>query len=121
MKKILLLGIVILFGLQVFAYNYDADFKKSYYDGFIVSMFNSLQNSLLSQGFNSSSVNSYISTMKSRLNRTQLENATWSCVSKYSYQDMVNNSTTVYNDCFDKWLNNFFFVTNKDVSNVLKK
>ena len=121
MKKFLILGAVVLFGMQAFAYNYDATFKKSYYDGFIASMFNSLQNSLLSQGFTRESVSTYISTMKSRLNRTQLENTTWSCVQKYSYQEMINNANKVYGDCFDRWSNEFFFVTNKDVTSVLKK
>ena len=104
---------------KAFAYAYDNDFKTAFYDSFIEGMFEGLQQSLLSQGFTTSSVNTYIATLKPKVNRANLEQTTWDCVSKYSVTEM--QTPGVIDHCFEKWTNNFFFVDNVKSLDILKK
>ena len=126
MKKILvILGILLFINMVVmslskaFAYAYDNDFKTAFYDSFIEGMFEGLQQSLLSQGFTKSSVNVYVTTLKSKVNRANLEQTTWDCVSKYTVQQM--QTPGIVDKCFEQWSNNFFFVENSKALDMLKK
>lgn len=95
--------------------------KKEFYDGYIPSMFSSLRQSLISQGFTSSSVDKYITAMQPRLDRTSLENGTWACVSKYTMETLVNNAERISDECFNNWLYDFFINKNRDLMNLLQK
>lgn len=126
MKKILaILGILLFVNMVVmslnkaFAYAYNNDFKVSFYDSFVSGMFEGLKESLLTQGFSTASVNTYIATLKPKVNRTSLEQASWDCVSKYSVTEM--QTPGVIDHCFEKWTNNFFFVDNVKSLDILKK
>ena len=126
MKKIIvILGILLFINMVVmslskaFAYAYDNDFKTAFYDSFIEGMFEGLQQSLLSQGFTNSSVNVYVTTLKSKVNRANLEQTTWDCVSKYTVQQM--QTPGIVDKCFEQWSNNFFFVENSKALEILRK
>ena len=125
MKKILsILSILLFVSMMViplnktFAYSYNNDFKVSFYESFVQGFFKGLKESLLAQGFLDDSVNTYITTLKPKVNFTSLEQASWGCVSKYSVDQMLIGAT---NNCFEKWINNFLFVENVEFLNILKK
>lgn len=124
-KIIVILGILLFINMVVmslskaFAYAYDNDFKTAFYDSFVVGMFEGLKGSLLSQGFTTSSVNTYIATLKPKVNRTTLEQSSWNCVSKYTIQQM--QTPGVVDHCFEKWSNYFFFVENEKALEILRK
>ncbi len=120
MKKILVLFMaVILSAGTVFAENYDANFKKVFYDGFEEGMFYSLEQNLLANKIAQPKVTRYVKAMRSRLNRTELESQTWACVSKYSMQELNSNQQKVADECFGKWSENFY-KKNQDLINILK-
>lgn len=122
MKKIIILTITLIsLCSNAFAYNYSAEFKKGFYDSFIASLFGSLKESLLSQGFQPASVHNYVSTLRARLDRTELEQASWSCVSKYPPETINQNPDKIITECFEKWNNDFFFVKNSKAIEILKK
>ncbi len=120
MKKILVLFIVFIFSAGVgFAENYDANFKKVFYDGFEGGMFYSLEQSLLMSGIEQAKVTRYIKAMKTRVNRAELENQTWACVSKYPIEKLASNQKKIADECFDKWAENYY-IKNKDLTRLLK-
>lgn len=122
MKKFLaILFLSVIISGQAIAYNYDAQFKKEFYDSFVVNFFQSLQQSLLSQGFIEDKVYLYISTLRARLDRSELENSTWACVSKYSPSQLNNGTKKIIDECFDSWTNKFFFEKNSDALKLLRK
>jgi hypothetical protein len=122
MKKLFgIIFLILLLSGQTFAYNYDTKFKKNFYDSFVVNFFQSLQQSLISQGFKQENVYLYVSTLRARMNRKDLEDATWGCVSKYSPTQFQNETNKIINDCFDNWTNKFFFEKNSDALDLLKK
>ena len=121
MKKLIGMFItLLLLSSEVSAYNYNAEFKKGFYDGLLVSFFQSLQQSLISQGFKQEGVYMYVSTLRARVNRKDLENASWACVSKYTPAQMQSQSDKIISDCFDSWSNKFFFEENADALKLLK-
>lgn len=95
--------------------------KKGFYDSFISSVFSSLKQSLLSQGFTQSSVDKYITTIQPRLNRTSFESETWACVSKYTMETLNSDAERIADECFGNWLNDFFINKNGDLMNLLQK
>lgn len=121
MKKLLVLFMTVIISEQAFAYNYDAQFKKDFYDNFVVNFFQSLQQSLLSQGFKQDGVYLYVSTLRARLNRKDLENSTWGCVSKYTPAQLNSGNKKIIDECFDFWTNKFFFEKNSDALKLLNK
>lgn len=120
MKKflILLLAVVILGG-TAFAANYNANDKKVFYDGFIGGMFYSLEQRLLAGGLPQTKVTKYVTAMKGRVDRTQLENATWGCITKYTPEQIAASTQKVTDECFNNWVNDFF-TKNDDLLNILK-
>lgn len=122
MKKFIILTLTLItISTSALAYNYPPEFKQSFYDAFIANLLGSLKENLFQQGFKPYSVNEYVSTLRARLDRKELENATWGCVSKYSPDEMQTNTDKIINDCFDKWSNDFFFKQNESAINILKK
>lgn len=120
MKKILVVLIaVILSAGTVFAENYDANFKKMFYDGFEEGMFYSLEQNLLANKIPQPKVTNYVKAMRTRVNRADLENKTWACVSKYSMGDMTTNQQKIANECFSQWSENFY-KKNQDLMKLLK-
>ena len=121
MKKFLSLFFTLLIlSSEVLAYNYSADFKEGFYDGLIANLFQTLQQNLISQGFKQESVYMYVSTLRARLDRKNLEKASWACVSKYTPAQMQSQSDKIISDCFDSWSNKFFFEENADTIKLLK-
>ena len=121
MKKcILSLLIIICAGTQVFAYNYDNKFKKNFYDEFIANYFQSLQQGLMNDVYKDESTYQYVSTLRARLNRKDLENSTWNCVSQYSEKQMAQ-SKDFTEKCFGKWSQKFMFEQNADTISILKR
>lgn len=122
MKKFIILAIsLISISSNVFAYEYSQEFKKGFYDSFIANLFGSLKESLFSQDFKPNSVNEYVATMRTRLDRNELEKETWGCVSKYTPEEMEKNTDKIVTECFEKWNNEFFFVKNQNVIDILKR
>ena len=105
---------------QAFAYNYDAKFKKNFYDEFIANYFQSLQQGLMNNVYKNESTYQYVSTLKARLNRKDLENATWGCVSQYS-EKQIAQSKNLTEKCFTKWSQKFMFEENADTISILKR
>ena len=122
MKKTIIL-IITLISLcsSAFAYEYSQEFKKGFYDSFIANLFGSLKESLFAQGFKTNSVNEYVATMRTRLDRTQLEKETWGCVSKYPPDKLQANTDKMIIECFEKWNNEFFFEKNQNAIQILRK
>lgn len=122
MKKIImfLCIIALVSNTLVYAYEYSNRFKQDFYDNFVASFFNTLQESLMKQNYKDRNVYDYVSTLKGRFDRTQLENETWACVSKYS-PEQLKNSNKILDECFDNWSNKFFFEANSDAISILKK
>lgn len=120
MKKIILLVcLVVSFAASAFAYDYDANFKKSFYDNLINGMFASLEDKIIANGYPKATAAEYVRTMKSRLNRTELENKTWGCISKHSMEELTKN-TALTDECFGDWANSFFS-NNADALTILQK
>ncbi len=119
MKKFILLLLTLCISSQAFAYNYDPKFKKNFYDEFVANYFQTLQQSLLSGNYKDESAYQYVSTLRARLNRKDLENTTWSCVSQYSEQQMAK-SKDFTEKCFGKWSQKFMFEQNADTISILK-
>lgn len=121
MKKYILSFLLILcISSQALAYNYDAKFKKNFYDEFVANYFQTLQQSLLNDKYKDESAYQYVSTLRARLNRKDLENMTWACVSQYSEQQMAK-SKDFTEKCFGKWSQKFMFEQNADTISILKR
>ena len=86
---------------------YTAEDKKEFYDEFSSEFFNSLSEELISEKFQKSGVLIYTSQLKGRFNRTELENATWGCVSKYSVEQLIQNTEGITHECFGGWITKF--------------
>ena len=82
-------------------------------------MFYSLEQTLLQRGIPQAKTSKYVASLKGRLNRTQLENATWACVSKYTPQQLAASQKAVADECFAKWVDDFYG-KNTDLINLLK-
>lgn len=122
MKKIIIMSLALItISTSACAYDYPPLAKQNFYDAFIANLLGSLKESLFQQGFKPYSVNEYVSTLRARLDRKELENATWGCVSKYSPDEMQTNANQIVNKCFGKWSNDFFFKQNETAINILKK
>lgn len=122
MKKIIVLAITLIsLCSSTFAYEYTQEFKKGFYDSFIANLFGGLKESLFAQGFKPNSVDEYVATMRTRLDRTQLEKETWGCVSKYTPDALEKNSYKIVSECFGKWNEDFFFEKNQNAIEILKK
>lgn len=120
MKKFLILCLaMVVLGGSAWAVNYTPQEKKQFYDGFLSGMFYSLEQSLTQQGFPKAKTTRYITSMKARVNRTELESATWACVSKYTPQQMVSGQKKIADECFGKWVESYM-TKNMDLINLLK-
>ncbi len=119
-KYILLLLISACAGTQVFAYNYDMKFKRNFYDEFVANYFQSLQQGLMDGTYKDESTYEYVATLRARLNRKDLENSTWGCVSQYSEKQMAQ-SKDFTEKCFGNWSQKFMFEQNADTISILKR
>lgn len=82
-----------------FAANYDEHFKKELYDGVLSGLFYSMHDSLSRQKFSESSINAYLSALKKRVDRGELEKATWPCLSKMDLEELKTQG----DKCFANW------------------
>lgn len=122
MKKFVILAITfITISTSALAYNYPPEFKQNFYDAFIANLLGSLKESLFQQGFKPNSVNEYVSTLRARLDRKELEQTTWGCVSKFPPETLTKDTDKIVIECFSKWNDDFFFEKNKDALQILKK
>ena len=70
-------------------------------------MYDSLEVSLLQQGFTASSVDMYIRKSKANFNRSKLENQTWSCFSGYSLSVLTSNINDISLKCSENFMRGF--------------
>lgn len=102
------------------AYNYPPEFKKKFYDNYCNQLFYTLSYALSIYGFKLEYNEKYISILKSRLNRKELEDATWSCISKNSPEQFKKNPDEIIEKCTGDWRNNFIN-KNQDILYSLTK
>lgn len=120
MKKIFIIFVsLILFGLPALAFEYSAQEKKVFYDNFLKGMFWAMELSLVNNNIPQDKADRYISAMKGRIDRTQLENETWACVSKYTQKQMSSMSDEISKECFSKWADDYY-TKNQDLMKLLK-
>ena len=120
MKKIFIIFVsLILFGLPALAFEYSAQEKKVFYDNFLKGMFWAMEQSLLLNNIPKSKVTTYVNAMKKRVNRQNLENQTWACVSKYTQKQMSSMSDEIAKECFSKWADDYY-TKNQDLMKLLK-
>ena len=119
MKKILvLICVTLLFSCNtVFAMSVSE--KTQFYDGFITGFFWSLNDSMIKSGVPKEKATKYVTAMKARLNRSQLEAQTWACVSKYNTADLFVKQNAISQECFATWTDNYIR-KNIDLLNLLK-
>jgi len=105
MKKylaVLLLSIVIC--TTTFAATRSPEYRKNFYDNLEKGLISSIQDGLLTQGLPAGKVQQYTSALSGRINRQQLENSTWACVSKYSDDELIANKEKIAEECFSVWV-----------------
>lgn len=108
MKRVITLFIAFLaLSLSAFAYNYTNEDKQEFYDAFSTEFFSSMNDELISNGFQKSGVYIYSTQLKSRFNRTELENASWACIAKYSPEQLSKDIQGITHECFASWIENF--------------
>lgn len=117
LNKLIILFLLIIFSSAAFAHSYPPEFKKKFYDYYMVNFVSSLYMVPQSAGFSQDSTNKYIQTLQNRIDRKQLESATWACVSAYPPEKFNYDSVVVA--CFSDWQKNFL-EKNKDALNILK-
>ena len=78
-----------------------------------------MEKSLSSSNIPKAKVTNYINAMKKRVNRKELENQTWACVSKYTQSQLITESEKISDECFDKWVKNYY-LKNQDLMKLLK-
>lgn len=119
MKRFLILvcALMMFTSSTVFAYT-DAE-KKQFYDGFVIGLFGDLPNSLVANGHSRDKANKYTAALKTRLNRKQLEQQTWGCISKYSVAEIKAREKELAIKCFAPWMTNFMN-KNADLYNLLR-
>lgn len=121
MKKFIILTLTLItMSTSALAYNYPPEFKKMFYDSYCIQLFGTLSYALQIYGFKPEYNEKYISTLKSRLNRKELEDATWSCISKNTPEQFKKNSDAIIEKCTGEWRNNFI-EKNKDILYSLTK
>jgi len=119
MKK--LLAILLLCTGTAFATTtYSPEAKQAFYDTLIQGMMASMQDSLIKQGYPQTNVQNYISNLSSRIDREQLENSTWGCVTKYSPNDIMNKREEIAQKCFMTWTTELI-TKNADLMQHLQK
>lgn len=120
MKKIFIIFVsLLLLGLPALAYEYSAQEKKVFYDNFLKGVFLGMELSMSKHNIPHSKSSAYINAMKKRVNRRQLENETWACVSKYTTNQMFVQSEKISKECFGKWMQNYY-TKNQDLLKLLK-
>ena len=120
MKKIfIMLMSLVIMGLPAFSAEYTAQDKKVFYDNFLNGMFWGIEQSLAEQNVSGDKIRNYVNAMKKQINREQLENATWACVSKYSPEEMASQSDKVTQECFAKWATEYY-TKNQNLIELLK-
>ena len=67
-----------------------------------------MEQSLSQQNIPDQKIKNYVNAMKKKVNRQQLENSTWPCVSKYTIDEMMSQSDTVTQECFAKWATEYY-------------
>ena len=120
MKKIFILVIsLVILGLPALSAEYTAQDKKTFYDNFLKGMFWGMEQSLAQQNVPEAKIKNYVSAMKKQVNRQQLENTTWPCVSKYTPEEMASQSDKVTQECFAKWATDYY-TKNQNLIKLLK-
>ncbi len=120
MKKIFILVIsLVILGLPALSSEYTAQDKKAFYDNFLKGLFWGMEQSLSQQNIPDQKIKNYVNAMKKKVNRQQLENSTWPCVSKYTIDEMMSQSDTVTQECFAKWATEYY-TKNQNLIELLK-
>ena len=119
MKKILILLCAIFMLTSSAAFAYSDHEKKLFYDGFIQGFFGELPDSLVKNGHNRAKAQKYTVALQARLNRQQLEQQTWSCISRYSIEEMNARQKELGIICFGPWVTKFL-EKNADLQQLLR-
>lgn len=119
MKKLLVI-LLLCTGTAFATTTYSPEAKQAFYDTLVQGMMYSMQDSLLNQGYPQANVKSYIDKLSSRIDRKQLEDSTWSCVTKYSEKDFTNKKEEIAQKCFMSWTTNLI-TQNADLMKILQK
>lgn len=115
-KKIfLILTIVLLSANTVFA-AYSEAFKNDFYNGFISGMFENLESTLIARNIPKEKAHAYSIALKGRVDRAQLIQSSWSCLSKLTEQEINSQKGLA---CMQNWTNNFM-LKNNDLMELLK-
>lgn len=120
MKKyltVLLLSIAVC--TAAFAEPRSEEYKNNFYDNLQTGMLTSINDSLVAQGLPSDKVQRYTTALKGRIDRQQLENSTWACVSKYSDGELISNKEQIAEECFSGWVSELV-TANSDLLEILK-
>ena len=119
MKKIFIFFVLIIFlfgGCSYGAGNSSSD--GDFYDEILNQMFSSMQDGLISRGYNEGNVKRYITVLRGRVNKAELVNMTSSCMSKYS--DIKSHEEQIANDCFTAWITKFIAEDNTDLLEIIE-
>lgn len=119
MKKFLVLicAFLIFTSSSVFAYSEQE--KKLFYDGFVLGFFGELPKSLVANGHSRDKAYKYTVALKARLNRQQLEQQTWGCISQYGVVEIKAREKELAAKCFGPWVTKFMN-NNSDLYQLLK-
>lgn len=119
MKRVLAILLCTLISTAALADTRTAEYKKNFYDNLQSGMIESIETSLIQQGFAAEKVKAYTIALKGRIDRQKLENSTWACVSKYTDEQLVSNKEQIAEECFSSWVTNLVN-QNIDLVDLLK-
>ena len=91
--------------------------KEDFYNKIVSNMFSSIEEGLVSQGFNQTKVKQYTTMLQGRINREELQSMTWSCVSKY---ENLEDKEQISHKCFKRWVTKFIAIDNADLLRILE-
>ena len=118
MKKIfIILSIIFLFTSSSYGLNLSSEEKENFYNGIVNNLFSSIEEGLISQGYSELRVKQYVTMMKGRINREELQNMTWSCVNKY---DNLEDKEQISHKCFKRWVTKFIAIDNADLLQIIE-
>lgn len=114
-KFFLVLTIILLSVNTAFAAHSEA-FKQDFYNGFISGMFENLEITLIERNIPKEKAHAYSTALKGRVNKDQLVQSSWPCLSKLTEQEINSQKGLA---CMQDWTNNFM-LKNSDLMNLLK-
>lgn len=115
MKKFIYLLLILICTNPVFAFNYSEEDKYMFYDAFLDGYITEVTKSVNQMEIEQDKKDKFLSEFKSKIDKQDLINSSWSCIQKYPIQQIV--SASVF--CTSDWTNKQF-ERNKDLFELLK-